>query len=51
MKIPAYLREERAQSYALKWLVEAAEANKQKGIGIALAHEIIDACNLKGNGL
>ena len=33
----------------MRWLVEAAESNKQKDIGIALAHEIIDACNLRGN--
>jgi ribosomal protein S7 len=30
------------------WLIEAAESNMQKDIGQALAHEIIDACNLKG---
>lgn len=48
LKLPAYLREERAEAYALRWLIEAAESNMQKDIGQALAHEIIDACNLKG---
>jgi small subunit ribosomal protein S7 len=47
-QVPTEVRAERAQSLALRWLVEAANSRSERGLGERLANELMDATQNRG---
>ena len=50
-QVPTEVTDERAQTLALRWLVNYARLRKGKGMAINLANEIIDASNGEGGAV
>lgn len=50
-QIPTEVREERASSLAIRWLIEAAAARPNKTMGERLAYELIDAGEGQGSAI
>ena len=50
-QIPVEVRPRRAQTLAMKWIVDCAVRRKEKTMKERIANEIIDAVNNKGNAV
>jgi len=50
-QVPTEVRSERAQSLAIRWLVEAAGERTERGLKLRLAAEIMDAVNGRGGAV
>ena len=50
-QIPVEVRPRRAQTLAMKWIVDCAAKRKEKTMKERIANEIIDAFNNKGNAV
>ena len=50
-QVPVEVNDERAQTLALRWLVNYAKLRNGKGMAINLANEIIDASNNTGGAV
>ncbi len=50
-QVPVEVTDERAQTLALRWLVNYAKLRNGKGMSINLANEIIDAANGEGGAV
>ena len=50
-QIPVEVRPRRAQTLAMKWIVDCAAKRKEKTMKERIANEIIDALNNKGNAV
>lgn len=50
-QVPTEVRAERAQSLALRWLMEAANGRSERGLAERLANELIDATQNRGSAV
>ena len=50
-QVPVEVRPRRAQTLAMKWIVDCAAKRKEKTMKERIANEIIDAFNNKGNAV
>jgi small subunit ribosomal protein S7 len=50
-QVPTEVREERRQALALRWLIEAARARKEKAMRDRIAAELMDAANGRGGAV
>ena len=50
-QVPVEVRPRRAQTLAMKWIVDCASKRKEKTMKERIANEIIDAFNNKGNAV
>ena len=50
-QVPVEVRPRRAQTLAMKWIVDCASKRKEKTMRERIANEIIDAFNNKGNAV
>lgn len=50
-QVPMEVRASRQLALAMRWLIEAARQRSEKGMGLRLAHEILDAAKGVGNAI
>jgi len=50
-QVPMEVRSKRAQTLAMKWIVDSARKRKEKTMQERIAYELIDAFNNKGNSV
>jgi small subunit ribosomal protein S7 len=50
-QIPMEVEANRAQSLAMRWLIQAAASRSDKTMGIRLAHELLEAREGRGNAI
>jgi small subunit ribosomal protein S7 len=50
-QVPTEVRAERAQSLALRWLIDAANSRSERGLAERLANELIDATQNRGSAV
>ena len=50
-QVPVEVREERRNTLAMRWLVDAARGRSEKGMRLRLAGEIIDAAESRGTAV
>lgn len=49
LKVPSYIGYNRSVTFALRWLLEAAEKRHKDNIARGLAEELVDVCQYKGD--
>ncbi len=50
-QIPIEVRQDRSQTLAMRWLVEAAKKRNEKNMGLRLAGELMDASENRGGAI
>ncbi len=50
-QVPVEVRPERRMALAMRWLVDAARKRSEKGMGMRLANEILDAADNRGTAV
>lgn len=50
-QVPMEVRSSRQVALAMRWLIEAASQRSERGMGLRLAHEILDAIKGVGNAI
>lgn len=50
-QVPTEVRSERAQSLAIRWLIQAANERTERGLGQRLASEMLDAISGRGGAV
>jgi small subunit ribosomal protein S7 len=50
-QVPMEVRSSRQLALAMRWIIDAARQRSEKGMGLRLAHEILDAVKGAGNAI